>query len=319
MASRGSTLAVESTTDLASNCDSMPFRGSGGLDLDLNRVDEANDTGHFSTSSNHHGEASILHVNSLDNLHVRRDFDLNNGPAVDDASAEQFSINHLVKGSVASQLPSVAGLTMNSPGLSSFSSWFSPGNTYSTVAIPSILTDRGERSFPVFPPGAPQRTFGPTQFNPDMYRGSVLSSSPAVPFPSSPFQFPVFPFGTTFPLPSASFSVDYSDSSSGARLFAPPVNSQYLGPIGTVTSQFQRPYVVGLPDISSNGGLEGRQGLDLNAGPGTMESEVKEDMLPLTSGQHSVASLQALAEEHARMFSVSGGILKRKEPEGGRK
>ncbi|KAK6143816.1 hypothetical protein DH2020_024164 [Rehmannia glutinosa] len=282
MASRGSTLAVESTTDLASNCDSMPFRGSGGLDLDLNRVDEANDTGHCSTSSNHHGEASILHVNSLDNLHVRRDFDLNNGPAVDDASAEQFSINHLVKGSVASQLPSVAGLTMNSPGLSSFSSWFSPGNTYSTVAIPSILTDRGGGLFQFFR------------------------------------LFPVFPFGTTFPLPSASFSVDYSDSSSGARLFAPPVNSQYLGPIGTVTSQFQRPYVVGLPDISSNGGLEGRQGLDLNAGPGTMESEVKEDMLPLTSGQHSVASLQALAEEHARMFSVSGGILKRKEPEGGR-
>ncbi|KAK6153324.1 hypothetical protein DH2020_012963 [Rehmannia glutinosa] len=328
MASRGPALAVE--TDLASNCatmlnetlDSMPLRGSGGLDLDLNRVDEANDTGHCSTSSNHHGEVSLLHVNSLGSLHVRRDFDLNNGPAADDASADQFLINQPVKGSVATQLPS-AGLTMNSPGLTNFSSWFSPGNTYSTVAIPSILPNRGEQPFPVFPPGAPQRTFGPagvTQFNPDVYRGSVLSSSPAVSFASSPFQFPVFPFGTTFPLPSASFPVggtSYSDSSSGARLFAPPVNPQYLGPIGTVTSQFQRPYVVGLPNMSSNGGLEGRQGLDLNAGPGTMESEVKEDMLPLSSGQHSVASLQALAEEHARMFSVSGGIFKRKEPEGG--
>ncbi|KAI3464056.1 hypothetical protein Pfo_020719 [Paulownia fortunei] len=335
MASRGSTLAVESTTDSASNCaallneasDSMPLRGSGGLDLDLNRVDEAIDTGHCSTSSNHNAEASVVHVKPLGGLHVQRDFDLNNGPVVDDPNAEQFPINQLVKGGgVTSQLPS-AGLRMNCPGLGSFSSWFPPGNTYSTVAIPSILPDRGEQPFPVFPPGAPQRTFGPAgvpSFNPDVYRGSVLSSSPAVPFPSSPFQFPVFPFGTTFPLPSATFSVgatSYADSSLGARLFAPPVNSQYLGP-GSVASQFQRPYVVSLPEISNNAGLENnrkwaRQGLDLNAGPGAMESEVREEMFPLSSGQHSVASSQAIAEEQARMFSVSGSILKRKEPEGG--
>ncbi|PIM99084.1 hypothetical protein CDL12_28425 [Handroanthus impetiginosus] len=338
MASRGPALAIDSATDLVSNCatmlndasDAIPVRGSGGLDLDLNRADEANDNGYCSTSSNHGGEASIVHVKPLGGLPAgdfRRDFDLNNGPVVDDATAEQFSINQLVKGGVTSQLPS-AGLRMNSQGVGSFSSWFHPGNTYSTVAIPSALPDRGEPPFPVFPPAASHRTFGPTgvtPFSPDMYRGSVLSSSPAVPLPSSPFQFSVFPFGTSFPLPSATFSVgatSYADSSSGARIFAPAVNSQYLGPVGSVPAQFQRPYVVSLPDISNNGGLEssrkwGRQGLDLNAGPGSVESEVRDQMFPLSSGQHSVAGSRVLAEEKANVFSISGGILKRKEPEGG--
>ncbi|KAL6579892.1 hypothetical protein OROMI_007916 [Orobanche minor] len=334
MASRGSNLAVDSSTDLESNfttlqnhtSTSMSRRGSGGLDLDLNIVDEAKDTGHCSTSGNHHGVASVVHAKSLGSLHVQRDFDLNNGPATDDASVEPFSINQPVKNTAVSQLPFPAGFAINNPGLNSFSSWFPPGNTFSTT---SILTDRGDQHFPVFPPGAAQRTFGPAgvaPFNPDMYRGSVLSSSPAVPFPSTPFQFPVFPFGTTFPLPSATFSVGgtaYPDTSSGPRYFAPPISSQYLGPVGSVTSQFQRPYVVGLPDMSNSGGFVsnrnwGGPGLDLNAGPGTMESEVKEETFPVSSGQHSIASLQALAEEQSRMFSSSGGILKRKEPDGGR-
>ncbi|KAG8378966.1 hypothetical protein BUALT_Bualt07G0039400 [Buddleja alternifolia] len=338
MASRDSALAVDSTTDFASGramslnvaSGSMPVRGFDGLDLDLNRVDEANDYGNCSTNSNRKGEVSIMHIKPLGDLQngdTRRDFDLNDGPGVDDASTEHFPINQQIKTSIQSHLPS-AGLRMNNPGLGNFASWFSPGNPYSTVAIPSMLPDRGEHPFPVFPPSGPQRTFGgpgAAPFTSDIYRGSVLSSSPAMPFPSSPFQFPVFPFRTTYPLPSATFPVgatSYADASSGPRLFAPPVHSQLLGPVGSVTSQFQRPYLVGLPDSSNNGVLEntrkwGRQGLDLNEGPGAMETEIREEMLPLSSAQHSVASSQALAEEQARMFSLSGGILKRKEPEGG--
>ncbi|KAL3618024.1 hypothetical protein CASFOL_038345 [Castilleja foliolosa] len=328
IASRGSVLSVEST-DLASKyatlqtSTSMSIRGSGGLDLDLNLVGETNDIGHCV-------EASTVDVKPVTNLHIQRDFDLNDGPVVDDASVRQFQINQLVKGGVVpSQLPT-AGLAVNNQGSgpNSFASWFSPGNTYSTIAIPSVLPDRGEQQpFPVFQPGsAPQRPFGVAQFNPDVYRGSVLSSSPAVPFPLSHFQYPVFPFGTTFPLPSGTFPappIPYPDSSSGARIFSPPLNSQYLGPVGNVGSQFQRSYMVGLPGTSNNGGLDSnrkwiRQGLDLNSGPGNMESEVKEDMLTYSSGQHSAASFQAIAEEQAGMFSVSGGVLKRREPEGGR-
>ncbi|KAK4437176.1 hypothetical protein Salat_0051500 [Sesamum alatum] len=338
MASRDSALTLGMKTDfvnkraalLNESSGSVPVLGCGGLDFDLNRVDEANETGQCSTSSNLNGKDSMVHVKPLSGLpstDVQRDFDLNDGPGVDEAGAEHLTISQQVKVRIPPQLPS-AGARMNNPGLGSFSSWFPPGNTYSTVAIPSIRPDRADQPFPVIPPGAPQRTFGSagiTPFTPDVYRGSILSSSPAVSFPSSPFQFPVFPFGPTFPLPSASFPVgatSYADSSSGARLFAPPVNSQLFGSVGAISSQFQRPYVVSLPDSSSNGGLEnnrkwGRQGLDLNAGPGAIESEVKEDMLPLSSSQNPVASSQPLTEEQARMYSVSGSILKRKEAEGG--
>ncbi|XP_073015043.1 uncharacterized protein [Primulina eburnea] len=334
LAFRDCALAVNLTTDLTSKHGtllnegpgSLLLRGSGGLDLDLNRADEANDNGHCSISSYNRGENSIAHIKPFVGLptgDIQRDFDLNDGPVVDNTSADQFSSSKKVKGGLPSQLPS-AGLRINSPGLGSFSSWFPPGNTYSTVAIPSALPDRVDQPFPVFPPSASQRTFGPiglAPFTPELYRGSVLSSSPAVPFSSSHFQFPVFPFGTTFPLPSANFSVganSSADSSSGARLFAPPVNPQFLGPVGSMTSQFQRPYLVNLPDNGSNGVLEndrkwGRPGLDLNAGPGIVESEVREE----SSAQHSVAISQAVADEQARMLSVSSGISKRKDPEGG--
>ncbi|KAL2243980.1 UNVERIFIED_CONTAM: hypothetical protein Sindi_0516000, partial [Sesamum indicum] len=338
MASRDSALSLGIKTDLVNNhaallsesSGSVPVLGCGGLDLDLNRVDEANEIGQCSTSCNLNGKDAMVLVKPLSGLpstDVQRDFDLNDGPGVDESSAEHLTISQQVKVHIPPQLPS-AGARMNNPVLGSFSSWFPPGNTYSTVAIPSIRPDRADQPFPIIPPGAPQRSFGAaglTPFTPDVYRGSILSSSPAVSFPSSPFQFPVFPFGPTFPLPSASFPVgatSYADPSSGTRLFAPPVNSQLFGSVGAISSQFQRPYVVSLPDSSSNGGLEnnrkwGRQGLDLNAGPGAIESEVKEDMLPLSSSQHSVASSQPLTEEQARIYSVSGSILKRKEAEGG--
>ncbi|KAL2539522.1 putative BAH domain [Abeliophyllum distichum] len=338
-ASRNSDLAVNSTSNFASNCDmsqneclsTAPAWCSGALDLDLNRVDEADEMGHCSSSNNFKVAGPAVPVDSsggLPTCHVRRDFDLNDGPVVDDASAEQFTTSHLGKG-MLSQLP-IAGLRLNNLELGNFSSWFPPGNTYSTVTMPSMLPDRGDQPFPIIPPGAPQRIFAPrggAPFATDVYRGQVLSSSPAIPFPSSSFQYPVFPFGTTFPLPSATFSVgttSYVDSSSGGRLVTAPVTSQFLGHVGAVSSQFPRPYLVSLPGGGGSGSGEldnsrkwGRPGLDLNAGPGAVDMEGREDMLPLASRQLSVARSQALAEEQARMLSVSGGILKRKEPEGG--
>ncbi|KAH6757010.1 protein SUO, partial [Perilla frutescens var. hirtella] len=309
---------------------SMPALGSGGLDLDLNRVDESNEIGQCSTSRIHNEEASVVHVKPfgvLPSADVQRGFDLNDRPVFDDGSADQLTIIQQVKVAMPSQLSSTGPRT-NNPGLGSLSSWFPPASSYSNVAIPSIISDRADQSFPVIPPGASQRAFGPagiSPFTPDVYRGSVLSSAPAVSFPSSPFQFPVFPYGHSFPLPSASFPIggtSYPDPSSGTRLFAPPVNSQLLGPVGAISSQFQRPFMVGLPDNSSNIGLEnsrkwGRQGLDLNAGPGAVESDAREDNLPHSSGQHSVSNSQVQGEEQARLYPVSSNILKRTEPDGG--
>ncbi|CAA3022587.1 BAH domain [Olea europaea subsp. europaea] len=325
MASRCSGSAVVSSSGYASNCHmvqnertgSLPFLCSGGLDLDLNRVDVSNDNGQCSASGNHKVESPVVSIQPLGGLptrNVRMDFDLNNGPGVDEASGEQLLMNQQGKGGISSQLPT-AGLKMNNSELGNFSSWFPPANTYSTMKIPPILPDRGDHPFPIVPSGAPQRIFsstGDTIFTRDFHRGSVLST-PAVPFPPGHFQYPGFAF--TFPVGPTS----YVDSSSGGRVFTPHVNSQLLGTVDAVSSQLQRPHVFSLPDGCSNWGSEGnrkwgKQALDLNAGPGAMGADGKDEMLR----QFSVANSQVLVEEQARSLSISGGILKRKDPEGGR-
>ncbi|CAK9138642.1 unnamed protein product [Ilex paraguariensis] len=313
--------------------DSVSIRSSGGFGLDLNQVDEVNDVGQYPKSSIHRVETLLPPVKSssaygISSVELRRDFDLNNGPVLDDVSWEPSSFNPHGRGGMQSQAH-VTGLRMNNPNVGNFSPWFPPGN-YPGVTIPSVLPDRGEHLFPVVAPGAPQRLLGPTgstPFTPDVYRGSLLSSSPALPFPSMPFQYPVFPFGTSFPLSSGTFSggsTTNMDSSSGGRPGFPAVHSQLLGATGAVSTNCQRPYVVSLLDGGDNDVLVNnrkwvRQGLDLNAGPGPggLDIERRDETLPLVSRQLSVASSQALVEEQARMYQVAGGVLKRKEPVGG--
>ncbi|KAL6973275.1 non-specific serine,threonine protein kinase [Sarracenia purpurea var. burkii] len=348
--SRQSVRETASTSDRTSKHDvaqndlmgSSHIHGSGGLDLDLNRVDEASDMGQYTTSSNRRLDGFLLPMklssaSGFPNCEVRRDFDLNNGPVLDEACAtEPSSLNHHSKSSMQSH-PPVVGLGMSNAEMGTFSSWFTTGNAYPAVTIPSILADRVEQPFPIVATGGPPRMLGPTPmggtpFTPDIYRGSVLSSSPSVPFPSTPFQYPVYPFGPTFPLPSANFpggSATFMDASSGGRLSFPIVNSQFLGPSAAVSpSQYPRPYVVNLPDGSNSIGVDnyrkwGRQGLDLNSGPGSVDIEGRDETSStLASRQLSVAAgSQALAEEQARMYQQmvgGGGALKRKEqPEGG--
>ncbi|GFZ07804.1 protein SUO [Actinidia rufa] len=328
-------LTIFGNRDLARNdlMGSVPIRSSGGLDLDLNQVDETNDLGQYPASNIRRLDTLLLPVNSsssggFPNFEARRDFDLNNGPAFDEASAGPSSFSHYGRSSMQSQ-PHVSSLKMNNADMGTFSSWFTTGNAYPAVTIPSILADRGGNPFPIVATGGPPRMLGPAtggaSFNPDIYRGSVLSSSPSVPFPSTPFQYPVYPFGA-FPLPSANLpggSTTYMDSSSSGRLF-PAVNSQLLGPAATMsTPQYPRPYVVSFPDCSNNIGVDdnrkgSRHGLDLNSGPGSLDREGRDETSPLALRQLSVASSQALAEEQARMYhQLVGGIWKRKDPEGG--
>ncbi|XP_052181609.1 uncharacterized protein LOC127794498 [Diospyros lotus] len=339
--SRSSAEGAASTSDRVRNREfakidpmvSAPLRGTGCLDFDLNRVDESIDTGHYSASGSHRLAAPFMPSKSsssggFPNCEVRRDFDLNNGPILDEASAEPSSYAPHGRGSMLPH-PSVAGLRVNNIENGTFSSWLPTGNSYPPVTIPSLLSDRGDQPVPMVATGGPPRTLGPfpggTPFNAVVYRGSVLSSSPAVSFPSAPFQYPLFPFGSSYPLPSANFSggsTTYTESSGGRPSF-PAVNSQVLVPAAAVSSHYSRPYVVSLPDGSNNIGIDNsrkwaRQGLDLNAGPGSVETEVRDETSSLLSRQLSVASSQALAEEQTRMYQqVAGSILRRKEPEGG--
>nr|DAD34659.1 TPA_asm: hypothetical protein HUJ06_005299 [Nelumbo nucifera] len=259
---------------------STPSRNAG-LDLDLNRVDEGIDIGQFSASTSRRVEVPLLSVRSSSSsghsnseVNVLRDFDLNNGPGLDEMGTELAPRNQHAKSSVPF-LPPVAGLRMNNTELGNLSSWFPPVNSYSAVTIPSILPDRGEQPYPIVATSGAQRILGPptggTTYGPDVYRGPVLSSSPAVAFPSAAsYPYPGFPFGTSFPLPSTSFSCGstaYVDSSPSGGICFP---SQF--PAGAVSSHYPRPYVISLPDSSTNGAESsrkwGRQGLDLNAGPG---------------------------------------------------
>ncbi|GMI71467.1 'shuttle' in chinese [Hibiscus trionum] len=329
-----SALDSTSTRDLTSGLLGSPaIRTSGGLDLDLNRVDVPADLGNHSTAYSRRLDVPMHPIKSAagilsNDVTVHRDFDLNNGPAVDEVSSEPLLFSHNARSSNAPSQPSVSSLRINSTEMANFSSWFPTENAYSSISIQSILPDR-EQPFPIVATGGPQRLLGPplgaTPFNPDVYREPVLSSSSAVPFPPTPFQYPVFPFGTTFPLPSTSFSASstaYVDSSPAGRFWFPPVHAQLLRPAGAVPSHYPRPYVVSLPDGSNNGGAEngrqwGRQGLDLNAGPGGPDIEGRDETTPLASRQLPIMSSHSLAEEQARMYQVPGGILKRKEPEGG--
>ncbi|XP_043687176.1 uncharacterized protein LOC122638332 [Telopea speciosissima] len=311
-----------------------PGRSAGGLDLDLNRVDEGTDAGQFLVSTSCRLEVSVMPAKSLlssglpnGEVNVLRDFDLNNGPGIDEVGTEAVPRSQHSKSNLPF-LPSVTGFRMNNAELGNLS-WFPPGNSYPAVAIPSILPDRGEQPYPIVATSGTQRILGPptggTNFGPDMYRGSVLSSSPAVAFsPASPFPYTGFPFGTSFPIPSTSFSggsPTFVDSSPGGGICFPAVPSQLVGPTGSVTSHYPRPYVISLPDGASNTGAESsrkwRQGLDLNAGPGATDMEGRDDRISSASKQFSVASSQALAEEQVRMYQAAGGVLKRNEPEGG--
>ncbi|KAK7411151.1 hypothetical protein VNO78_02583 [Psophocarpus tetragonolobus] len=304
-----------------------PVRCSGGLGLDLNQVDDASDVGNC-LSSNQKIDVPIVQVKSSlggppnREVNIHRDFDLNNGPSVDEVTTESSLFPQHARSSVPSQPPFSGHRATAEPG--NFSSWLpSSGNTYSAVTISSIMPDRADQPFSIVAPNGPQRLLTPAggnPFGPDIYRGPVLSSSPAVSYASAPFEYPVFPFNSSFPLPSASFSAGsttYVYPTSGNRLCFPAVNSQLMGTAGTVSSHYPRPYVVGLTEASNSGSAEpsrkwARQGLDLNAGPGGSDIEGRDES---SSRQLSVASSQALAEEQAMIQLAS--IRKRKEPDGG--
>lgn len=310
-------------------------RGTGGLDLDLNRVDESPDVGAFSTSNNSRLEIPPLPSRSslssgLSNgggVNVSRDFDLNNGPGLDEIGTDTAPRMQPFKSTVALPTP-VSGIRVNSQEFGNFSSWFPPSNSFSAITVPSIFPGRGEQSF-VAPPA--QRVLCPTasiSLGAEIYRGPVgpvLSSSPAMVFPpASPFQYQGFPFETNFSLPSNSFSgcsTAYMDSSSGGALCFPTIPSQLVGAAGVVSSPYPRPVMMGFPGGTSNIGPDARkwgsQGLDLNAGPGGgTDTERRDERLPPGLRQLSISSSQALVEDQLKMFQV-GGVLKRKEPDGG--
>ncbi|KAI3665930.1 hypothetical protein L6452_44565 [Arctium lappa] len=262
----------------------------GGLDLDLNACEESGDAVQLSVfNSGRHGGIEQLPPRSLQSRgffnpepNSSRGFDLNNGPGMEEVGGESvaFPKNGMPFLSV------VPNVRMNNMDIGNFSPWFPQNNTYPAITIPSNLPGRGDPSYPVAPAAVSQRMLTPmtttTSLNPELFRGGpVLSSSPAVAFPSTvPFQYSAFPFETNFSLPSISntfsaVSTAYVDSSSsGGALCFPtiPSQTQLVGPNGVVPMPY-RSYFMSLPgggpsNVGPDGRKWGSQGLDLNAGPG---------------------------------------------------
>jgi len=202
-------------------------------------------------------------------------------------------------------------------------SWLPTGNAHSGLAIHPYPSDGTERSYPVVAPGVTSHVLtsasGPT-YNCDPYRGSVLPSSPAVGYPNATqpaFPYGGFSFGSNFSVTSTSFSgapTSYGDSL-GTSCFS-SVPSQLVS-AGAVSSPGVRPYVMGFTDVSSMEGTRKwpRPILDLNAGPGTVDLEIRD------SKQFASADGRVSPEGQTRSFNqttASAALpLKRKEPEGG--
>ncbi|KAM7268443.1 hypothetical protein ACFE04_010609 [Oxalis oulophora] len=290
---------------------SQPWSRMGGLDLDLNRMDvDTGDVGPLSVGSSSKFEVPPVASRSSGGGNASKGFDLNNGPGLEELSSQMVPP---VKSNLPFNGPAPApGLRMNSADFANLSSWFPRGVSYSGITVPSVWPGRTEHGFVAVAPES-HRIIAPPPG--EIYRGAVLSSSPAV-----AYQYPEFPFETTsFPLPSNSYSGNptaaYLQSSS---LCFP---SQLVGAAGP----FPRPYMMNLPSgttgpFTSENRNWGSHPLDLNAGPtAATETERRDGRLPATSRQQiSVPSSQSLAaEEQIRMFQIPGGVLKRKEPDAG--
>ncbi|KAL7612610.1 hypothetical protein Lser_V15G07730 [Lactuca serriola] len=281
-------------------------RNKGGLDLDLNACEETPDVGPLMVSFSR----PQIPPRSL----LSSGFDLNNGPGIEEIGSE--SIPHSRNG--IQFLPNVPSVRMGNIDVGNFHSWFPPSSTYPAIPIPAQ-----SYSMPV-----PQRMLTPmaatsasgggggsgTPFNPELFRGPVLSSSPAVAFPSTaPFQFPGFPFETNFSMPSNTVSPAYVGSSAGpgpGPICFPAIPSQLVGPL---SSSNYRPYVMGLPGGSSNDNKKwGTHGLDLNSGPGGPDETLPSGLRQLPLGDEQLKMFQQMAASGGS--SGGGGVFKRKEP-----
>ncbi|CAL4923958.1 unnamed protein product [Urochloa decumbens] len=301
---------------------------SAGIELDLNRADEVPENGQFAPNTFHKVEVSLLPARLLPDVFSNtgmsssRDFDLNNGPGIDESGTEPAPKNPPAKNTSSIQfLPQVPGVRMNNTTMSNISPWFASANPCGPV-IQSFLPARGEH-YPIELTPGTQRIVAPTadgQFRSDPSRAPVISTSSEVvfhPYPNAGFPFPPsvhlqtpgFSIGSTFP----------NSVPSGVSYF-PAISPSLVGPTGALPAQHPRQYAINLEGSSSSGRDSTRkwdsQVLDLNSGPGSIDIEGKDERLPLPVRQNLITPPHAFAEEQARIYQMSGVGTKRKEPDG---
>ncbi|KAL6635105.1 hypothetical protein ACP70R_027776 [Stipagrostis hirtigluma subsp. patula] len=296
---------------------------SAGIELDLNRSDEVAENGQVLSmfpARSLHGVFSNADRNSS------RDFDLNNGPSLDDSGTEPAPRSLASKNSSSIPfLPQVAGIRMNNTEMSNISPWFPSGTHGAPMAIQSFLPARGEQPYPI--ESGTQRIIASAadsaQFGNDSSRAPVISTSPTMVFHPPAYQYAGFPFTPNVHLQAPGFSIgatSFVNSAPAGVPYFPTITPSLVGQAGVLPGQHVRPYAMNLPEGSSGGHDSNRkwerQGLDLNSGPAIIEVEGKNERLPIPVRQTLITPPQALVEDQARMYQIPGVGIKRKEPEG---
>ncbi|KAG2539201.1 hypothetical protein PVAP13_9NG454900 [Panicum virgatum] len=284
---------------------------SAGIELDLNRADEVADNGQFVTNASHRVEVPLLPARSLPRVfsnagtNSSRDFDLNRGPCLDDASTEPTPKNLPTKNTGSIQfIPQVPGVRMNNAAMSNISPWFAAANPCGPVPIQPFLPSR-EQPYPIEAAPGTQRIIVPTadsgQFGGDASRAPVISSSPTMVFHPPAYQYAGFPFPPSVHLQTPAFSMGSAT--------------------GALPAHHSRQYAINLAEGSSSSGRDNNrkwesQGLDLNSGPGSIDLEGKDERAPLPIRQNLITPPHGFAEEQGRIYQMPVVGTKRKEPDG---
>lgn len=296
-------------------------------DFDLNRIDDSGENElikmALGTSAENFGLTlkTATSASSIGASCVLRDFDLNGGPTFDDGRDELLPQNF------RSSSQPVADLRINGELFNS-SSWFSAGDAFQSLTIPLHFNDRTDHQVITTAASASQSNRsslpGPNLFSGDIYTGQTpFSSDPIISFSnttSKSYPFTGFPFGSSFPLNSASSSsgpLSYPESL-GPGCF-PAVPSQVV-PAGSLSSSRVRPYFIS-PMVAS--GTESSStctrptpNLDLNTGPEMGDASYREERL--VTGEPSINCPVSLEQMKAFCHGSASGISsKRKEPEEG--
>ncbi|KAG6470068.1 uncharacterized protein LOC122031312 [Zingiber officinale] len=317
--SQSSIQMMMTTTDYYS-----PSRTAAEADLDLNRVDETLENDHRLASTSGRLEMLLLPMQPASGglpagkANFLRNFDLNDRPDIDELSTEAVTRNQQDSRTV----PNLSHVTCRRTNSKSGYTlpWCVP-HSYPVVAVPSLLLDRGDKSNPVVATAEPLMIPGSlngVNLCSNIYRSTSFSPSPATlvtPATSFPYANSSFP-PSTFTLTPGSFSggsTSYVDTSYGGGSCFPAYSSLFVAPSSAVSSNYPNPYMTSFPEGGTS--TMSRQVFDLNTGPGSADTEGKDEKLLSASRQFLVATSQSFMEDQVRKNGLPTVGSKRKEPE----
>ncbi|KAL6906350.1 hypothetical protein ACP4OV_003951 [Aristida adscensionis] len=307
---------------------------SAGFELDLNRADEVAENGQFMPNASNRVEIPLLPARPLSSVfsstatNSSRDFDLNNGPGLDEAGTEPTPKNLPAKNTSSIQfLPQVPGVRLNNAAMSNISPWFASPNPCGPVAVQSFLPAR-EQPYPMEAAPGTQRIMASAtdggQFGVDSSRAPVMSTSPTMLFHPPAYQYAGFPFTPSVHLQTPGFSLgstSFANPAPAGVPFFPTISPALVGPTGALPAQHSRQYAINLTEGSSKSGHDSNrkwasQGLDLNSGPGSIDAEGKDERVPLPIRQNLITPPHTFVEDHGRIYQTPGAGTKRKERDG---